>query len=124
MGLMDVGVGEMRVVRAHQRQVAGVGGLDEEGLGRRLGLGAAGLALGVALDLHIEPARIKRGQPLQQRLGLRAPPVSDQAPERAVRAARQADHAFGMGREIVERHAARAVGGVEKRLRGQLHQPA
>ncbi len=81
MRLVEFRRGEEHAVGGDQRQVMGIGEIDQRGLDAVLG-GQA-----VAHQLDIEPAGKQQGEPRQQRLGRGPLPFEQQPPERSRRPA-------------------------------------
>ena len=95
MRLEHVGLQEEGLVGRHQRQVLGIGQVDQPLLGLRL-LGQA-----VAADLDVEAAGEEPGQLGQGLAGRLVLAGEQQAADRALGAAGQGDQALGMAAEIV-----------------------
>ena len=121
VGLIHVGLGEIDIVGGDQRQAHRIGHLDQPLLGQPFGLGRTG-AVAVALQFDIQPVGVDRRQPGHQRLRLGRLPRPQEAADRAIGAAGQADQPPGMGGQLCHRHLRKRAPLADVEAGVELHQ--
>ena len=98
MGVIHVGADKMHVIGRHQWQILIIGDVDQARF--RLGLMhrqcPVAVAVGVALNLDIQPVGKNCGKPAGQCGGCRNLIIAQQLAKRPIRPARQANHPFGV----------------------------
>ncbi len=102
MRFVHVGFREIDIVCRHQRQTHRIGHLDKGALGGAFVFGQAGLAR-MALHFDIKPVTEHPRQPLHDGFGRATIALLQHAPDRAVRATGQADHALAVPLQLVQR---------------------
>ena len=91
MRLVHVRFREIDIVGGHQRQIHGIGHLDQPAFGQTFRLGLGAILARVSLQFHIEPVREDRLKPIHQRLRRGALACLKQHSHRAFGAAGQTD---------------------------------
>ena len=121
MRLVHRRLGEIDVVRRHQRQVPRIGQIDQPALGRGLGGHQLAILAGMALQFHIQAVAKGRGQPVGQRLGLGHLPLRDQQAQRTDSAPCQADQPLGPPAQLIDGHMRQRAALAQGQAGGQRH---
>ena len=122
MGAEHLGLGEIHVVRRHQRQVQRIGEVDHPALAGQFRLHQLAVVLHVALQFHIQPVAEHGGQIAQVRFGIRHLARRHHQPQRPAGATGQADQPLGVLAKLGHGHMGKLARGRHIQAGGQRHQ--